>query len=87
MKGEPPGQKNNSKHRSSPTDTEVRHKLADRITSLLGPLSKQSKSDGNLDQVAKELSVILDHQDVLNAADVFDALAASIRKVPHRKTS
>jgi Asp-tRNA(Asn)/Glu-tRNA(Gln) amidotransferase C subunit len=50
-------------------------------------LSKQSKSDGNLDQVAKELSVILDHQDVLNAADVFDALAASIRKMPHRKTS
>jgi hypothetical protein len=87
LEGEQPGQKNKSKPRSSPTDTEVRHKLADRITSLLGPLSKQSKSDGNLDQVAKELSVILDHQDVLNAADVFDALAASIRKMPHRKTS
>jgi hypothetical protein len=87
LEGEPPNQKNKSKSRSSPTDTEVRHKVADRITSLLGPLRQQSKSDGNLDQVAKELSGILDHQDVLGAADFFDALAVSIRKMPHHKIS
>jgi hypothetical protein len=78
--------KDQGKPRGAPSDTDARHKLARRITSVLGPLSKQGESDGNFDQVAKELSALLDHKDNLAAVgDTFAALAESIRKLPNRK--
>ena len=66
---------------------EARRKLANRVTALLGPLTKQSQVDGNLDEVALELASRLDREATRAAARMFDALAVQLHKASDRRAA
>jgi hypothetical protein len=61
------------------------HQLAVRVKSMLS-LVRQPEFDGNLDEVASELSSLYrDSHDLETAADHLEALAASLRKIYSRR--
>jgi hypothetical protein len=66
---------------------EARRRLADRVTALLGPLTKQSRADGNLDEVALELASRLDREAARAAARMFETLAVQLHKASDRRAA
>jgi len=70
---------------SETTGVLIRANLARRAQSLLRQLARQVETDGNLGEVASELSVLLDLDGLDAAAGIFEAFAADLRVIQSRR--